>query len=282
MRVVVASGKGGTGKTMVALGLASAAAAAGDGASLVDCDVEEPDCHLFLGGEGKLVEEVTIPVARVVAADCTLCGECARVCTYKALAVLPKSVMVFDQLCHGCGACAIACPEDAIAELPRRIGEVRRLETGALSLMWGSLDVGEALATPVIRRLKSLAPKGGMQVIDSPPGTACPVVETVRGADVCILVAEPTPFGLNDLKLAVATVRQLDVPLAAVVNRDRGSGGPLYDFLKRQHIEVLDRVPDSLDIAHAYSRGVVPSEELPWLADRFKALLGRIQGRDRA
>lgn len=280
MRVVVASGKGGTGKTTVALGLASAAAAAGDGVSLVDCDVEEPDCHLFLGDGGELVEEVAIPVARVVEADCTLCGECARVCSYKAIAVLPRSVMVFDQLCHGCGACSIACAEDAIAELPRRIGELRRLERGGIRLMWGSLDAGEALATPIIRRLKSLVPRGSMQVLDSPPGTACPVVETVRGADMCILVAESTPFGLSDLKLAVAAVRQLGVPLGAVVNRDRGTGGPLYDFLQRQQIEVMARIPDSLEIVHAYSRGLVPSEELPWLADVFGGLLKGVWGRD--
>ncbi len=218
MRIDVASGKGGTGKTTVALGLAMAA---GEGVQLLDCDVEEPDCHLFMGDEGGLVEVVTIPVVRVDEGRCTHDGLCARACQFHAIVALPQETMVFDDLCHGCGACVLVCPEDAISEIKRRIGEIRRLDQRSVRLMWGLLDVGQAMATPIIRRLKDVAGPEGLQILDSPPGTACPVVESVRGADYCILVTEPTPFGLYDLTLAVDLVRELSVPFGVIVNRDR-------------------------------------------------------------
>ncbi len=272
--MVVASGKGGTGKTTVAVNLALS----GEGVRLLDCDVEEPDGHLFLGDGGELVEEVVLPVARVDEARCTLCGECGRACQYKAIAVLPKSVMVFDELCHGCGACSIACPEDAISEEARRIGELRRLGKGPLELIWGVLDVGEPMATPVIRRLKEVAGDDDLQVLDAPPGTACPVVETIRGADYCVLVTEPTPFGRYDLGLAVDLVRELQVPFGVLVNRDRDDGGALDSYLEMEGIEVLMRIPDSLEIARLYARGVPFTEEMPEWRERFVRLLERLSG----
>jgi MinD superfamily P-loop ATPase len=273
MRIVVASGKGGTGKTTVSLGLALA----GD-VKLVDCDVEEPDGHLFLGGDGELVEEVTIPVARVDEGRCTHCGDCARACQYNAMAVLEWETLVFDELCHGCGACSLVCPEDAVTEEQRRIGELRRLDKDGLVLLWGVLDVGRAMATPIIRRLKDVAGTEGLLVLDSPPGTACPVVETVRDADYCLLVTEPTPFGLYDLSLAVDLVREMDVPFGVVVNRDREDSQDLDGYLEREGIEALMRIPDSLEIARLYARGVPFPLEMPEWMDRFKELLDTLTG----
>lgn len=268
MRLVVASGKGGTGKTTVAVNLALS----GPGALLLDCDVEEPDGHLFVGTEGELVEDVTLPVARVDKSRCTLCGDCARACQYNAIAVLPEHVMVFDQLCHGCGACSIVCPEDAIFEEARRIGELRRGNGGSVDMMWGVLDVGEAMATPVIRRLKEVAGDDGFQVLDAPPGTACPVVETIRGADYCVLVTEPTPFGRYDLSLAVELLEELQVPCGIIVNRDRDDGGALDSYLREQGLEVLMRIPDSLDIARLYAQGIPFTEVMPRWRQRFRQL----------
>lgn len=268
MRVVVASGKGGTGKTTVAVNLALS----GAGALLLDCDVEEPDGHLFVGGEGELVEDVTLPVARVDKYACTLCGECARACQYNAIAVLPEHVMVFDQLCHGCGVCSIVCPEDAIFEEPRRIGELRRGNGGSVDMMWGVLDVGEPMATPVIRRLKEVAGDNGFQILDAPPGTACPVVETLRGADYCVLVTEPTPFGRYDLSLAVDLLEELRVPCGIIVNRDRDDGGALDSYLRQQGLEVLMRIPDSLEIARLYAQGIPFTEEMPRWRHEFRQL----------
>jgi len=274
LRIAVASGKGGTGKTTVALGLAMVAEAV----TLVDCDVEEPDDHIFLGGRGDLVEEVTIPVVRVDETACTLCGECARVCAYGAIAVLKDQVMVVDEMCHGCGACGIVCPVDAIFEERRRIGEVWLRERGGIHLYTGFLDVGQPLATPIITRLKALVGREGLLIYDSPPGTACPVVETVRDADHCILVTEPTPFGLFDLTMAVDMIRELDVPFDVVVNRDRDDFPDMDDYLRAEGIQVLMRIPDSMEIARLYSRGVHFVEEMPEWRERFSDLLVKVIG----
>ena len=274
MRIAVASGKGGTGKTTVALGLAMVAEAV----TLVDCDVEEPDDHIFLGGRGDLVEEVTIPVVRVDETVCTLCGECARVCAYGAIAVLKDQVMVVDEMCHGCGACGIVCPVDAIFEERRRIGEVTLRERGGIHLYTGFLDVGQPLATPIITRLKALVGREGLLIYDSPPGTACPVVETVRDADHCIMVTEPTPFGLFDLTMAVDMIRELYVPFDVVVNRDRDDFPDMDDYLRAEGIQVLMRIPDEMEIARLYSRGVHFVEEMPEWRERFEDLLVKVIG----
>ena len=272
--MAVASGKGGTGKTTVALGLAIVAGEA----TLVDCDVEEPDDHLFLGGKGDLVEEVTIPVARVDEDKCTHCGECARACVFGALAVLKDQVIVVDDMCHGCGVCGLVCPEDAIHEERRRIGEVTLQERNGLDLYTGFLDIGQPLATPLISRLKALVPDNGLQILDSPPGTACPVVETIKGTDHCLLVTEPTPFGLFDLSMAVDMIRELGVPFSVVVNRDREGYEELDRYLEEEGVPVLMRIPDSMEIAKLYSRGLHFVEAMPEWRERFSRLLDELTG----
>ncbi len=272
--MAVASGKGGTGKTTVALGLAIVAGEA----TLVDCDVEEPDDHLFLGGKGDLVEEVTIPVARVDEDKCTHCGECARACVFGALAVLKDQVIVVDDMCHGCGVCGLVCPEDAIHEERRRIGEVTLRERNGLHLYTGFLDIGQPLATPLITRLKTLVPDNGLQILDSPPGTACPVVETIKNTDHCLLVTEPTPFGLFDLTMAVDMIRELGVPFSVVVNRDREGYEELDRYLEEEGVPVLMRIPDSMEIAKLYSRGLHFVEAMPEWRERFSRLLNELTG----
>lgn len=274
MIVAVASGKGGTGKTTVSANLARVS-----GATLLDCDVEEPNAHLFLKGEPLgAPEEVSVPVPEVDEALCDGCGACSRFCAFKALAVLGRRVLVFPELCHGCGGCLRVCPKGAIREVPRRIGVVEAHQAGGVTLIQGRLDVGVAMAPPLIRAVKAHLPKAGDAILDAPPGTSCPVVATLRETDYVVLVTEPTPFGLHDLKLAVEVVRELQVPFGVVINRADCGDGRTRDFCREAWIPVLAELPDDRRIAEAYSRGEMIVERLPAYRDIFKTLWQKIKG----
>ena len=249
--MAIASGKGGTGKTLVATNLAAVT----EGAALVDLDVEEPNCYIFARASGEQAEQVFRRVPRVDARKCTLCGNCRKVCEFHAIAVLPKEVMVFDELCHGCGACSLLCPEEAIAEVDHLLGEVLRTQGGALDLTYGRLRVGEAAATPLIRRVKEAAPDRQAVVMDCPPGTACTAVASIKGADACVLVTEPTPFGMHDLRLALEVTRKLKVPAAVFINKDGLPGPDVDGFCRAHRVPVVGRLPLDRGIAEAYSRG---------------------------
>ncbi|MBC7093251.1 ATP-binding protein [Candidatus Bipolaricaulota bacterium] len=271
LRIAVASGKGGTGKTTVAVSLAMALADRGP-VQLVDCDVEEPNAHLFLSPRIGEREPVELPVPAVDAERCTGCGACGRACRYGALAVIGKKVLVHPELCHGCGLCARVCPARAIAEVPRAIGWVERGKGKGVSFLQGVLDVGEPMATPVIRRLKAWIDRGVPAVLDAPPGTACPVIETLKGADFVLLVTEPTPFGLHDLKLAVGVVRELGIPAGVVINKD-GIGTDAVDrYCQKEGLPVLLRIPMDRRIAESYARGVPLVEAFPKWNGRFLEL----------
>lgn len=277
LRVAIASGKGGTGKTTLATNLAVVLARAGVATTYVDCDVEEPNGHLFLKPVIESTREVSIPVPEVDESQCTLCGACGKACRYSAIVALPNQVLTFPKLCHGCGGCTLACTAGAIREVPRVTGVVEAGSAGQVSFLQGRLDVGEAMAPPVVRAVLAAAPTDGTVVIDAPPGTSCPVIAAVKTADVVLLVTEPTPFGLNDLKLAVAMVRQLGIPFGVAINRAGAGDQGVLEYCASEQIPVLLAIPNDRRIAAAYSRGELAVVELPELAPRFAELYVRLR-----
>jgi MinD superfamily P-loop ATPase len=281
MIIAVASGKGGTGKTTVAVNLALSIAADTQGGAksdllFLDCDVEEPNAHLFLKPTIERREEVGILIPEVDYDKCTFCGRCAEVCAYHALAVVKQSVLVFPELCHGCGSCTLNCPEEAIHEVLNVTGIIEEGRTGNIRFAHGILNIGEAMAVPVIRELKRRI--GGnatnrIVILDASPGTSCPVVETMRGADFVLMVTEPTPFGLHDLKLAVEVARgELGLPVGVVINRDGVGDRGVEDHCAAEGIPILMHIPLNRRIAEAYSEGVMIVEALPEYRERFVEL----------
>ena len=269
MVVAVASGKGGTGKTTVAVGLAIVAGRV----QLLDCDVEEPNAHLFLHPRLAECNPVTILVPEVDTERCTLCGRCSEVCQFHAIAAMGKQVLVFPELCHGCGACAIACPEDAIGEVPREVGVVESGKAGKIGFVHGCLNVGEPMATPVIRAVKARLDSRRLTILDVAPGTACPVVEAVKGSDFCLLVTEPTPFGLSDLRLAVEVMEKMGVLCGVVINRSGEGDEATESFCASENVSLLGHIPFDRRIAEAYAHGQHPVYALPELGRRLEEIL---------
>jgi len=284
VKIAVASGKGGTGKTTVAVNLAFVAAGRGERVRYLDCDVEEPNGHIFLSPEITESLPVTIPVPEVDESLCTSCGECKRICQYKAITLILDKVITFPELCHGCGGCSLVCPTEAITEVPREMGVV---ESGSVlidgftngsdfTFYQGRLNIKEALAVPVIRKVKEFVDGESMNIIDAPPGTSCPVIESVRGVDFVVLVTEPTPFGLNDLALAVETLTELQIPMGVVVNRDGIGNNDVYDFCRDKGLEVLGRIPFERRIAEVYSRGEIISRVIGDYKETMNRILDRV------
>jgi len=277
MIISVASGKGGTGKTLVATSLALSLEAR-ERVQLLDCDVEEPNAHVFLKPVITCSESVNIPVPKVDEDKCTYCGKCARVCVYHAIVVLGEHVLTFPQLCHGCGACSYLCPENAITEEGREGGVVEWGHSDGIEFAHGKLNVGEAMTPPVIRKVKEQAHNNGVVIVDAPPGTSCPVVESIKGSDFCILVTEPTPFGLNDLMLAVETVRELNIPFGVVLNRVGEGYKEVEKYCLENNIPIMLTIPLDTEIARLYSKGVAMVEGMPQWKSSFIEVLDRIRG----
>jgi MinD superfamily P-loop ATPase len=269
MIIAIASGKGGTGKTTVAVALALSAPRP---VQLLDCDVEEPNCHIFLKPHIDRRESVGIPIPEVDESKCTDCGECGRICQYGAIVSLKTKPLVFPELCHGCGGCAKVCPTEAITEVEREIGVVEIGTRDGVAFVQGRLNVGHPMSPPLIRTVKRHALGEGTTIIDCPPGTSCPVVAAVRGSDFVLLVTEPTPFGLHDLKLAVETVRQLGMPFGVIVNRADAGDARVDGYCGTERIPILLRIPDDRRIAEAYSRGETMVDALPNSKPQFRQL----------
>ncbi len=278
MIISVASGKGGTGKTLVATNLALSLARE-DRVQLLDCDVEEPDAHIFLKPIFNQSKPVFIPIPQVDEEKCTYCGQCAEVCAYNAIAVIKNKVLVFPELCHGCGACSYLCPEDAITEVGREIGVVEIGNSKGIEFIHGKLSIGEAMAPPIIREVRDHIVQGRTTIIDVAPGTSCPVVEAVKGSDFCLLVTEPTPFGLNDLTLAIEMVRELGVPCGVVLNRTGVGDKKVEDYCLKENIPILLQIPLDIEIARLYSRGIPLVEGITKYRETFLKLFHDIEQR---
>jgi len=325
MIITVASGKGGTGKTTVAVSLALSLASDRRASAyeetdeeaaypvpplLLDCDVEEPNAALFLRPTIQERREVGLMIPEVDLEACTYCGRCAEVCQYHAIVVVGEKVLVFPELCHGCGSCALNCPTEAIHEVLHVIGTVERGWAGPVAdspsasgemggenfppasegawgveFAQGTMNVGEPMAVPIIRQLKRWAippdastgldgtPGDRPVILDAPPGTACPVVESMRGAEFVLLVTEPTPFGLHDLRLAVEVARdELRLPVGVVVNRDGVGDQGVEDYCTIEGIPILMRIPLDRRIAEAYSEGGSLVEARPEYREQFREL----------
>jgi MinD superfamily P-loop ATPase len=281
MKIAIASGKGGTGKTMVATSLAiSLAALEPDHPPyFIDCDVEAPNAHLFLNPILNEQQDVGLLIPSIDEAKCTHCGKCAEICQYHAIVVTSRRTLVFPQLCHGCGSCMALCPDEAIEEIPRRMGIVERgLAEACISFARGVLDVGEPMAVPVIRQLKGWVQPTPEQVViyDAPPGTSCPVVETVRGSDYLLLVTEPTPFGLHDLRLASQVAQTLGISAEVIVNRENGPYPELDNFCDSHNLRVLLRIPFERAIAESIAQGKTLVEIHPEYIDLFCQMFTQI------
>jgi MinD superfamily P-loop ATPase len=275
MIISIASGKGGTGKTTIAVNLALSLLKGST--QLIDCDVEEPNSHLFLSPSIHQVTSVGIPVPRIDESKCTYCGKCAQVCEYHAIAVILKNVLVFDELCHGCGACSYLCPEKAIFEVEREIGIVQEGSANGIPFVNGVLNVGEPMASPLIRKVKEKIQENRIVILDAPPGTACPVIETVKGSDFCLLVTEPTPFGLNDLELAVGMLEKLEIPKGVMINKADVGDRKVCDYCQSKNIPILMEIPMDRQIAESYSKGIPIVSENPCYVPLFLSLFEKVE-----
>ncbi len=282
MKLAIASGKGGTGKTTVAVNLAVTLTRHGQTVAYVDCDVEAPNGHLFL--QPTLTGESVVGrlAPRVNQEKCSLCGACARICRFNAIVCLPDQVLVYDELCHSCGGCALVCPEQAITEEVHPLGVVKTGAAGAVQFVSGTLNVGETASPLVIRAAKQAAPAADWTILDAPPGTACLMIETVRDCDYVLLVTEPTPFGLHDLRLALDVARELKLPCGVVINRAQTGADETREFCGQKRVPILAEIPDSIAIARAYSQGQLVADTVPGIQAVFdqsrQRLLAEVNG----
>ena len=274
MIISVASGKGGTGKTTVATNLA---VSLDRPLQFLDCDVEEPNAHLFLQPVMEETLAVTTPVPEVDEEKCTLCGKCGELCQFKAIVVIGETVLPFHELCHSCGGCQAVCPVDAISETGRELGIIEKGHRNGIEFIHGRLRVGEAMSPPLIRRVRSFTKPDSLTIIDAPPGTSCPVITSMNGADFVLLVTEPTPFGLHDLKLAVGAVDVLGLPRALIINRSDIGDDRVRAYAEEIDLPVLMEIPFDRKIAEAYSRGDMLVEIMPSWQEKFKTLFHDIE-----
>ncbi len=266
MIISIASGKGGTGKTTIATNLA---VALGTDVNLLDCDVEEPNDHIFIQPKITRTEKVSLKVPQVDMNTCSLCGKCQEICQFQAIVVVGKTTLTFPELCHSCGGCMEVCPENAITEIDREMGIFEAGTRNGVAFAYGRLFVGQVMAVPAIERVRAAVQPDKVNIIDAPPGTSCPVISSVKDTDFLILVTEPTPFGLNDLKLAVGMVKILNIPHGIVINRSDLGDDKVKEYANEENIPILMEIPFDRQIAETYSKGKLLVEELPEWKERF-------------
>jgi MinD superfamily P-loop ATPase len=274
MIISVASGKGGTGKTTVATNLALSI----ENVQFIDCDVEEPNANVFFNAEINESEDVAVEIPEIDKEKCNYCGKCSEFCAYNALAVVPSDVLVLPELCHSCGGCELVCPQNAVNWKKKSVGRIEHGVANGVDFYHGLLNVGEIQAIPVIKALKKKVDKDKTVILDAPPGTSCPVIETVGCSDYCILVAEPTPFGLHDLKLMVEVVRHLYIPFGVIINRDGVGDKKVELYCRTKKIPILMKIPHSEEIAQLYSKGIPFVGRLPAWREELIKLFKQIEG----
>jgi MinD superfamily P-loop ATPase len=274
MIITIASGKGGTGKTTVATNLAVSLEMP---VRLLDCDVEEPNAHIFIKTDRVERTTVTTMIPEVNLDRCNSCGACDEICRFSAIVQMGKAVLTFPEMCHSCEGCLMACPENAITAGTRDLGELIRGSLGPVELVYGSLRIGEAMSPPLINRVKDTIDDRMINIIDAPPGTSCPVITAMAGSDFVVLVTEPTPFGLNDLKLAVEAVRVMGLPFGMIINRCDAGTDETEKYAEREGIPILMKIPDRRDIAENYSRGILMTQAIPEIKQQFRQLMADIE-----
>jgi len=274
MIISIASGKGGTGKTTIACNMA---VSIGHDVQLLDCDVEEPNAHLFIHPIIDNTKTITTPVPIVDEEKCDLCGKCVEICQFKAIVILGDTILPFHDLCHSCGGCELVCPVKAITETDRELGEIEDGHLDGLQFVHGRLRIGEAMSPPLIKKVRTYCETDKLAIIDAPPGTSCPVIAAMKGCDFVLLVTEPTPFGLYDLRLAVGAVKILGIPCGLIINRSDMGDDSVWEYAKETGIPILMEIPFERKIAEAYSRGDLIVEIMPEWKAKFLELYETIK-----
>ena len=279
MKIAVASGKGGTGKSTVSTNLAYFLSKIYKDVALLDCDVEEPNCHIFMKPNFNYETKVFVPVPIINEKKCIACGQCSEVCQYNALAFVKGKVLIFKELCHGCGSCKLICPVGAISEDGREVGVVEAGFAQGFNFIHGKSRIGEAMSPPLIKAVKKYGDEQNfkLQILDCPPGTSCPVIAAVSDADFVVMVTEPTPFGLYDLKLAVDVIRKIGLPFGVVINRSCENDKLIENWAKEENINILTKIPDDRRVAEFYSKGELVLRAMPEFKKYFEPLVNIVR-----